>query len=38
MQLGGVSVKVIDKANGKSDSATINASGKGGCVLVCFRI
>ena len=27
----------IDKANGESDSATINALGTQGCVLVCFK-
>ena len=38
MYLGVVDVKVRDKANGRSDSATINTSSKGGCVLVSFRI
>ena len=38
MELGVVDVKVIDKANGSSDGATINTSSKEGCVLVCFRI
>ena len=38
MYLGDVDIKVIDKANGRSDSATINTSSKGRCVLVCFRI
>ena len=38
MSLRNVDVKVIDKTNGRSDSATINTSSKGGCVLVCFRI
>ena len=27
----------IDKANGESDSATINTLGTQGCVLVCFK-
>ena len=33
-----VDVKVKDKANGRSDSTTINTSSKGGCLLVRFRI
>ena len=27
----------IDKANGESDSTTINTLGTQGCVLVCFK-
>ena len=38
MYLGVVDVKVRDKANGRSDSATINTSNKGGCVFVSVRI
>ena len=38
MYLGVVDISVGDKANGKSDSATINTRSKGGCVLVSFRI
>ena len=33
-----VDVNVKDKANVRSDSATINTSSKGGCLLVSFRI
>ena len=38
MYLRSVDVKVKDKANGRSDSAIINTSSKGGCLLVSFRI
>ena len=34
MYLRIVDVKVTEKANGRSDSATINTSSKGGCLLV----
>ena len=34
MYLGVADVKIGDKANGRSDSATINTRSKGGCVLV----
>ena len=38
MCLKAADVKVEDKANGRSDSATINTRGKEGCLLVSFRI
>ena len=38
MYLGVVDVKVRDKANGRSDGATVNTRSKGGCVLASFRI
>ena len=38
MYLRAADVKVKDKTNGRSDSATINTSGKEGCLLVTFRI
>ena len=38
MSLRVVDVKAKDETNGKSDSATINTSGKEGCLLVSFRI
>ena len=38
MYLRLVDIKAKDKTNGKSDSATINTSGKEGCLLVSFRI
>ena len=38
MYLRVVDVKVKDKTNGRSDSATSNTSGKEGCLLVSFRI
>ena len=38
MYLKAVDVKVEDKTNGKSDSATINTSRRRGCLPVCFRI
>ena len=37
MCLIAVDVKVRDKANGRSNSATINTLGTQGCVLVCFK-
>ena len=38
MYLRTVDDKVKDKANGRSDSATINTSSKERCLLVSFRI